>query len=143
MKTIKFTYVDSVTGVSVATAPAKNGPVFPDVKGLEYLYALTYKYPTAVPEFIGTCDDDADLNISGVMQELTAEELAFDRKWEDEFLGTKIKRQRNALLADSDWTQLPDAPVDHEAWATYRQDLRDIPQQSGYPTAITWPTKPE
>ena len=35
--------------------------------------------------------------------------------------------QRNALLASSDWTQTLDAPVDREAWATYRQQLRDFP----------------
>jgi len=55
----------------------------------------------------------------------------------------EARTQRDALLSQSDWTQVPDAPVDQAAWAEYRQALRDIPQQAGFPTDITWPTKPE
>lgn len=51
--------------------------------------------------------------------------------------------QRNSLLAASDWTMIPDVPVDQVAWATYRQGLRDIPQQAGFPNNITWPVEPE
>jgi len=49
-----------------------------------------------------------------------------------------IRTERNKMLADSDWTQLPDAPVDAAAWATYRQALRDITSQAN-PFNITWP----
>ena len=49
---------------------------------------------------------------------------------------------RDDLLASTDWTQVADAPVDQAAWATYRSLLRDVPQQSGFPNDITWPTKP-
>ena len=45
-------------------------------------------------------------------------------------------------LAISDWTQTPDAPVDQQAWGESRQALRDVPQQAGFPTEITWPVKP-
>jgi len=55
----------------------------------------------------------------------------------------KARRQRNKILKASDWTQVADAPVDQAAWATYRQALRDIPQQAGFPDDVTWPTKPE
>jgi hypothetical protein len=41
-----------------------------------------------------------------------------------------LRSNRDQLLAASDWTQLPDAPVDKAAWATYRQALRDLPNQS-------------
>jgi len=51
--------------------------------------------------------------------------------------------KRNALLAESDWTQLADAPVDNLAWAVYRQNLRDVPNQPGFPVTIIWPTQPE
>jgi len=54
----------------------------------------------------------------------------------------EARTQRNALLSGSDWTQVPDAPVDQAAWAEYRQALRDLPQQAGFPTEITWPVKP-
>lgn len=53
-----------------------------------------------------------------------------------------IRAERNRRLADCDWTQLPDAPVDAGAWATYRQALRDISSQTGFPWNVTWPTEP-
>ena len=49
-----------------------------------------------------------------------------------------IRAERNRLLVASDWTQLPDAPVDAAAWATYRQALRDITTEAN-PFAIVWP----
>jgi len=54
----------------------------------------------------------------------------------------EVRAERNHRLADSDWTQLPDAPVDRTAWATYRQQLRDVSKQSGFPWQITWPVEP-
>ncbi|CAB4136492.1 Phage tail assembly chaperone protein [uncultured Caudovirales phage] len=50
---------------------------------------------------------------------------------------------RNTLLADCDWTQLQDAPVNQQAWANYRQALRDVTAQAGFPWTVEWPTKPE
>ena len=67
MKHIKFTYVDSITSTSVAKQPATNGPVFPAVAGLEYVWARESRYPTDVPEFFGTCPDDADTQVDGVL----------------------------------------------------------------------------
>lgn len=55
---------------------------------------------------------------------------------------TIIRDQRNAQLATSDWTQLPDANVDAAAWAAYRQELRDITTQEN-PFEIVWPTAPQ
>lgn len=52
-----------------------------------------------------------------------------------------IRAERNMLLADCDWTQLPDASADAAAWAVYRQALRDITDQSD-PFNIQWPIKP-
>lgn len=54
-----------------------------------------------------------------------------------------IRNKRNYLLDKSDWTQVDDSPVDKIAWATYRQQLRDITLQTGFPTDVVWPTKPE
>lgn len=53
--------------------------------------------------------------------------------------------KRDKALLDSDWTQLPDVPLTQDQkneWATYRQELRDIPQQSGYPYNVVWPVAP-
>ncbi len=53
-----------------------------------------------------------------------------------------VRKQRNDLIAACDWTQLPDSPVDKAEWATYRQALRDITKQPGFPLAVDWPTQP-
>lgn len=51
---------------------------------------------------------------------------------------TALRQERNRLLVASDWTQLLDSPVDKEAWAEYRQALRDLPAQDDK----TWPEEP-
>lgn len=56
-----------------------------------------------------------------------------------------VRGLRDGLLSSSDWTRLDDAPLTTEqkaAWATYRQALRDIPSQAGFPWDIQWPVKP-
>ena len=59
-----------------------------------------------------------------------------------EIAAQEARQMRDRLLATSDWTQVADAPVDAAAWATYRQALRDIPDQPGFPDNITWPETP-
>lgn len=54
----------------------------------------------------------------------------------------QVRRKRTGLLLASDWTQVADATADKAAWSTYRQALRDITKQSGFPTSVTWPTPP-
>jgi hypothetical protein len=54
----------------------------------------------------------------------------------------EVRQQRNELLSACDWTQLPDSPADHEAWATYRQELRDVTAQAGFPWEVVWPEPP-
>jgi len=59
---------------------------------------------------------------------------------------TAVIGKRNKLLYASDWTQIPNNPLTTEqqaAWATYRQELRDISKQSGYPFNVIWPTPPQ
>lgn len=56
-----------------------------------------------------------------------------------------LRLQRDNLLKASDWTQIDDAPLTAEqkaAWAVYRQALRDVPAQAGFPDAIDWPIAP-
>lgn len=53
-----------------------------------------------------------------------------------------IRENRDKMLFESDWTQVADAPVDKEAWAIYRQALRDLPTQAGFPWEMTYPEKP-
>ena len=58
-------------------------------------------------------------------------------------MAANVRSNRNNKLTASDWTQVIDAPVDKAAWATYRQALRDITGQAGFPHEVNWPTKPE
>jgi len=58
-------------------------------------------------------------------------------------LATQARAKRDALLSQSDWTQVADAPVDSQAWATYRQALRDVPAQAVFPENIVWPVASE
>ena len=55
----------------------------------------------------------------------------------------QVRAERNDFLSESDWTQVADAPVDKNAWGTYRQALRDITSQTGFPWSVVWPIKPE
>jgi len=67
MKHLKFTYVDALTGVSVASEPAMNGTKFPAVPGLAFVWARESAYPTPVPEFFGTCPDGSHTQVEGVL----------------------------------------------------------------------------
>lgn len=53
-----------------------------------------------------------------------------------------VRLERNRRLAAADWTQLPDSGVDQEAWASYRQALRALTEQEGFPWEVIWPTPP-
>lgn len=56
----------------------------------------------------------------------------------------EVRKERNTLLAATDWTQAVDIPqAVKDTWAPYRQALRDVPQQPGFPENITWPVRPE
>jgi hypothetical protein len=54
----------------------------------------------------------------------------------------QVRAERNSKLAAADWTQLADSTADKAAWATYRQALRDITTQAGFPWTIDWPVQP-
>lgn len=57
---------------------------------------------------------------------------------ETEAKAAEVRAERNRLLDQTDWTQVSDAPVDREAWAAYRQSLRDITTQTGFPWEVVW-----
>jgi hypothetical protein len=72
-----------------------------------------------------------------VVRSKTTEELNLEtlEQWQ------RVRDNRLVKLRNSDWTQLPDAPVDKQAWALYRQQLRDITLQDN-PDSIVWPQEP-
>lgn len=55
----------------------------------------------------------------------------------------EVRFERNERLSSCDWTQLPDAPVDASVWSNYRQQLRDITDQAGFPWNVQWPVSPD
>ena len=62
-----------------------------------------------------------------------------------EILWEKLKKLRNQLLQNCDWTQFNDTPLNNEQkqqWATYRQELRDVPQKFSNPQQVIWPQPP-
>ena len=72
---------------------------------------------------------------------MTAEEIAANTQSPEE-AAAEVRHMRDNLLSSSDWTQVLDAPADQVSWAEYRQALRDITQQAGFPNDVTWPTSP-
>ena len=78
--------------------------------------------------------------IDGVAHEVTEAEL-------NAFLGpttiteSAVRSERDILLAETDWWSCSDRTMT-QAEIDYRQALRDVPAQAGFPTDITWPTKP-
>jgi hypothetical protein len=74
----------------------------------------------------------------------TDAEVTFDvQPLPDDTVWPSIRAQRDALLDKTDWTQMPDVAMStKQAWAQYRQALRDITQQQD-PHNIVWPTPPQ
>lgn len=63
-----------------------------------------------------------------------------------EDLASNARSKRTSLLKECEWTQFLDAPIDlktRDAYRIYRQALRDVPQQPGFPEEISWPAAPE
>lgn len=96
----------------------------------------------------GFVDPVWDADTSVWVEGATEEEIA---AWKTEhmlsanIMATRARAQRDKLLADTDWTQVLDAPIDtetREAYRAYRQALRDIPEQDGFPETIVWPELP-
>ncbi len=60
-----------------------------------------------------------------------------------EQLSNELRYFRDMMLKDCDWTQLPDVPLStRDAWAVYRQQLRDITLQPNFPNQVDWPIPP-
>ena len=75
------------------------------------------------------------------VQNWVIEQLSEEEKLQaKEEKSSEIRKQRNELLSDTDWTQLNDvSSTVSQQYANYRQALRDIPQQSEFPWSVTWP----
>jgi hypothetical protein len=90
------------------------------------------------------------VSVNDVIRDATPEEAAQIDKDRAEFAAMMAakpakdaREKRDLLLKESDWTQLSDVVISNkDAWATYRQSLRDITKQAGFPDSINWPVAP-
>ena len=71
-----------------------------------------------------------------------AEQEAEYKAQKDAEQAKNVRQTRNDKLKECDWTQLADSTADKQAWATYRQALRDVPNQVGFPWTVDWPETP-
>ena len=111
---ICITNIDAQTGVLCTEEPMRNGPSMPAVKGFQFQWANESVYPidcdetgryTEAPKYYGTCDDDADTTVAGVLEVLT--ETEFTQRKRDEFYA----RQPFASWVFDEATHAWSAPV--------------------------------
>jgi len=86
--------------------------------------------------------------VNGVLTDMTADEIAARQAEEaawaagaNDRAAAEVREKRNSLIVETDYLALSDNTMTSEM-QTYRQALRDIPSQAGFPTNVTWPTKP-
>lgn len=82
----------------------------------------------------------------GYVKLRTEEEIEAERALASLPTADEVRAQRDKLLAETDWTQVLDAPISaesREAFRVYRQALRDITEQAGFPADVVWPEMPE
>jgi len=103
--------------------------------GVEEIKGQWFTKYSIGPVFTDYTDEDGGIH-TAAEQELAYKAHKDSEQW------SSVRTDRNSKLAECDWTQLSDAPVDAADWATYRQELRDITGQAD-PFNITWPEKPE
>jgi hypothetical protein len=82
-----------------------------------------------------------DSTIDGVTTTAAEAEAAY-KATKDAEQSASVRTSRNDKLAACDWTQLADSTADKTTWATYRQSLRDVTAQDGFPWNVTWPEAP-
>jgi hypothetical protein len=119
-----------------------------------YANKITHLYPNAIEleDFIliatngihsisywNTAKLGAQPTLVNIDSQISDDKIIYEWEWK------RIRKERNQLLKDSDYTMLKDYPttVSEQEWTTYRQALRDIPQTFSNPDDVTYPDKPE
>lgn len=100
---------------------------------------LSLNVPEGHDYIISEEDVENKIVVDGVLTSLPSEVIEqkeISRSWHN------LRKERNYLLSECDWTQVPDAPVDSAAWAVYRQQLRDLPANTTDPRNVVWPEPP-
>ena len=83
----------------------------------------------------------SDTTEDGVTTTKAEHEAAYQARL-DADAADSVRAERETKLKESDWMALSDVTMTAE-WSTYRQALRDVPEQAGFPHTVTWPTEPE
>ena len=118
-------------------AQATGGTVYQysQASGVEQIDGKWYTKYVLGPVFTDTTDETGNVTTA------SQHEAAYKAMKDAEQAAT-VRNQRTEKLKDCDWTQIADSTADKTAWATYRQALRDITSQAGFPWTITWPDAP-
>jgi len=103
--------------------------------GIEEVNGQWFTKYVVGPTFTDTTDEDGNVTTA-------AQHEAAYRQRINDAAAKQAREERNKILSNTDWTQLADSPVDPQLWTTYRQALRDVPAQQGFPWDITWPIEP-
>ena len=106
--------------------------------GIEEVNGQWFTKYVVGPTFTDTTDEDGNVTTAA------ENEAAYKQRIDDE-AAKRVREERNKRLSNCDWTQLADSPLNLEAknyWALYRETLRMIPQQDGFPHNVTWPPEP-
>jgi hypothetical protein len=148
MKYVKAYHVDAKDGRPANEYPMRHGPSWPS-DALTASIVDRREYPAMI---VGTLPNESPLpaGATEITQAEHAELVKSFNDWRNAFEQEQLelraaqeRKRRDTLLDESDFAVLPDSPVaDVEPWKTYRQALRDVPQQAGFPNDIEWPEKP-
>jgi len=104
-------------------------------QGIEEINGKWYTKYVAGPIFTEYTDEDGLVHT--VQDQKNAYKAIIDKQ-----VAESVRTQRNKLLDDTDWTQSRDVVLDNDAdLIIYRQELRDITTQSGFPHNVIWPQK--
>ena len=104
-------------------------------QGVEQINGKWFTKYVLGPIFTDTVAEDGTVTTA-------AEQEAAYKATKDAEQAKAVRQQRGEKLKETDWTQVADAPVDKALWATYRQALRDVTTQKGFPWTVIWPVEP-
>ena len=130
--------IKSLGGDVVFEGPQASGGTvyqYSQRQGVEQIDGKWFTKYVLGPVFTDTVAEDGTVTTA-------AEQEAAYKATKDAEQAKAVRQQRGEKLKETDWTQAADAPVDKALWATYRQALRDVTTQEGFPWDITWPVEP-
>ena len=129
--TLESLGVARVQSVSQPSANTTHVPVNDGVEQVDGVWRQKWVMQARFTEYT-----DANNNVITVQSQADAYQQSLD-----DAEAAKVRATRDTLLAETDFYALSDVTMSAEM-TTYRQALRDVPSQAGFPYTITWPDKP-